>query len=105
MKKSIVGTVTAITLLAISGPTFGQASEQDKRQCESIARGYASSIMSAKRNHAKDLESMFGRGTSWTDQVARYMAQSAAHSDSMTESELAALGAHYCLQRKPSSTR
>lgn len=106
MRLLLAVSATAM-LAAYSTPLFAQAaSDQVKRQCRSYAEGQARSLMSQKRAKVKDLEAGISRTSStWQEQVAHYMAQSANRSDSMTESELAALGESYCVSRRPTDSR
>jgi hypothetical protein len=106
MKKTMTAIVTAASLVAISGPAFGQAaSDQVKQQCRSAAENAARQIMAAKRAK-RDLESAISRSsTNWAEQVAHYMVQAANRSDSITESELASLGTAYCVERRPTDSR
>ena len=107
MRKSIVVAFAAVFTMAIPSTAAAQAaSDQVQRQCRSLADNYARSLMAAKRSKVKDLEASITRPSqSWQEAVAHYMAQAANRSDTMTESELASLGASYCVSRRPTDSK
>ena len=103
MRKSLFPALAAVIAMAIPSIAAAQAaSDQVKRTCRDTAAQIARSYMVAKKNGAKDLEAgIYRASTNWAEQVAHYMAQVANRSDSISESELASLGAAYCVERRP----
>lgn len=103
MTRLFVPTVAALIALAFPAVASAQAaSDQVKQTCRATAAQIARTYMAAKKSGAKDLEAgIYRASTNWAEQVAHYMAQVANRSDSITESELASLGAAYCVERRP----
>jgi hypothetical protein len=103
MKKAFFGGAVALAFALIPAEVAAQqASEEVQKTCREVARQIASIYMDAKKRGVKDLESGIYRPSSdWASQVAHYMAQAISRSDSLTEGELATVGATYCIERRP----
>jgi len=99
----ILVAVASLAAMLGSGSAMAQAaSEEVKRSCRATTDRLASTIESAKRRGAKDLERGVRKPSdNWGGQVATYMIQAASRSDSLSEPELASLGYAYCVERRP----
>lgn len=107
MKRPIVAALVALSSVTLPSHALAQAApDQVVRTCRDTAAQIARTYMIAKKNGAKDLEAgIYRASSSWAEQVANYMAQVANRHDSITESELASLGAAYCVERRPTDSR
>src|SRR5262245_48373685 len=103
MRKGTCAAVAALALAGIPETAFAQAASEDvKKQCQAAANDIAKTYMAAKKRGVKDMESgVYKPSTNWAEQVAHYMAQAMSRSDSLSEKELATLGATYCVERRP----
>ena len=106
MNRWITAGAAAIVVATGLPASAQEASDQVKKMCRDTAAQIARMYMDAKARGVKDLEQgVYRASTTWAEQVAHYMAQAANRSDSLTESELAALGASFCVQRRPTETK
>jgi hypothetical protein len=104
MKMRGFAGAVAMVLAFIPGEVPAQqASAEVQKACRDVAGQISRVFMDAKKRGVKDFESGIYRPSSnWAEQVAHYMAQALSRSDSLTEKELATLGATYCIERRPS---
>lgn len=107
MKKKLLGSAVAVALAFMPADVGAQqASAEVQKACRDVAGQISRVFMDAKRRGVKDFESGIYRPSSnWAEQVAHYMAQALSRSDSLTEKELATLGATYCIERRPTLSK
>ena len=103
MKMRVFGGTVAMVLAFIPAQAAAQqASAEVQKACRDAANQIARLYMDAKKRGVKDLESgIYRPSCDWAGQVAHYMAQAVSRSDSLTEKELATVGATYCIERRP----
>jgi len=103
MKIQLAGGAVAMVLALVPVDAAAQqASAEVQKACRDAANQIARLYMDAKKRGVKDLESgIYRPSTDWAEQVAHYMAQAMSRSDSLTEKELATVGASYCIERRP----
>lgn len=103
MKMRVFGGAAAIVMASIPMQAGAQQASADvQKACRDTANQIARIYMDAKKRGVKDFESgIYRPSTDWGSQVAHYMAQAVSRSDSLTEKELATVGATYCIERRP----
>jgi hypothetical protein len=103
MKMQFFAGAVAMAVVFIPGEAAAQqASAEVQKSCRDTANQIARIYMDAKKRGVKDFEAgIYRPSTDWGSQVAHYMAQAVSRSDSLSEKELATVGATYCIERRP----
>jgi hypothetical protein len=103
MKRALL--ITAGLALATPGAQAQEVSDGVKRACRSTAESTARTIAYAKRAKLDPASQVRKVADSWLEGVQTHMLLAASRAEHLSESELAALGYSYCVERRPTNVR